>query len=555
MRAAAIAGALVLALPALAGAQAPAAGGSGKQLYDKYCSQCHGETGDGKGPAAQHLLPKPRDFTTGKFKIRTTPNGALPTDGDIEKIIRRGMPYTSMPAWPQLTDQQVQELVAHVKSFYEGFKNPEQAPKPITFPAAPPAAAAADVKAKGQEIYTRLGCAGCHGEQGRTDGATAPMLKEDLGHPIRPADLTQPWTFRGGATREDIFRTLSTGLNGTPMPSYQEALKDDERWLLTDYILSLADGGAAPNYSTLLVAAPVDDVDLAKGAALFAQAPASRFPVVGQIMEPGRAFYPGTVSVLVQAVVDAQRIAFRVRWNDIRADQSGQNGPDLAVPKEEEAGGTPPGAAAPAPSDDPFADELAAEPAAPTEADIWGDDAGTADATAAGGAEFSDAVAIQLPVSLPGGVTKPYFIFGDGSNPVDLWFLDVAKNRARQYVGRGSAALTLLEGSEVEGTATFDKGEWSAVFVRDLRSTNGVTFQEDQFVPIAFSLWDGTNRERGNRRGLTQWAYVYVPPRERPSPYGAMAGAAAGVVVLEAFVVGAMVRRRRRRTPPAQQEQ
>jgi DMSO reductase family type II enzyme heme b subunit len=543
MRALAFAGGLLLALPSLAAAQAPAAGGSGKQLYDKYCAQCHGETGDGKGPAAEHLLPKPRDFTTGKFKIRSTPNGALPTDDDLKNIIRRGMPYTSMPGWPQFTDPQLAEIAAHVKTFYEGFKNPEQAPKPIAFPAAPPVAA--DALEKGKEIYGRLGCAGCHGELGRTDGATATMLKEDLGNPIRPADLTKAWTFRGGATREDIFRVLSTGLNGTPMPSYQEALKDDERWHLTDYILSLG-GGASPNYSTLLVAAVADEIDVAKGAALFEQAPASRFPVVGQIMEPGRAFVPGTTAVLVQAVVDGQKIAFRVRWNDIRADQAGTNGPELQVPKEEEVIGAAAGAAAPS-SDDPFADAVAEEPAV---ADPFAEDTATA---APEGAEFSDAVAIQLPASLPGGITKPYFIFGDGSNPVDLWFLDVAKNRARQYVGRGSAAVTLLDGSEVEGTATFDKGEWSAIFVRDLRSTNGVSFQEDQFVPIAFSLWDGTNRERGNRRGLTQWAYVYVPPRERPSPYGAMAVAAAGVVVLEAFVVGAMVRRRRRQTPPAQE--
>ena len=64
---------------------------SGKQLYLKYCSQCHGEKGDGEGYAAVHLRPRPRNFTTGKFKIRTTPNGALPTHQDLVNIIRRGM--------------------------------------------------------------------------------------------------------------------------------------------------------------------------------------------------------------------------------------------------------------------------------------------------------------------------------------------------------------------------------------------------------------------------------------------------------------------------------
>ena len=71
---------------------------SGKALYLKNCAQCHGEKGDGEGYATPHLNPRPRNFTTGKFKVRTTPNGALPTHQDLVNIIRRGMPYTSMPA-------------------------------------------------------------------------------------------------------------------------------------------------------------------------------------------------------------------------------------------------------------------------------------------------------------------------------------------------------------------------------------------------------------------------------------------------------------------------
>ena len=42
---------------------------SGKQLYAKYCSQCHNDNGDGEGHGAPHLRPRPRNFTTGKFKV------------------------------------------------------------------------------------------------------------------------------------------------------------------------------------------------------------------------------------------------------------------------------------------------------------------------------------------------------------------------------------------------------------------------------------------------------------------------------------------------------
>ena len=83
---------------------------SGRALYVKNCAQCHGEKGDAQGYATPHLYPRPRDFTTARFKVRTTPNGALPTHQDLVNIIRRGMPYTSMPAWPNLTDQEVSDL-------------------------------------------------------------------------------------------------------------------------------------------------------------------------------------------------------------------------------------------------------------------------------------------------------------------------------------------------------------------------------------------------------------------------------------------------------------
>src|SRR5258706_6504145 len=110
---------------------------SGKKLYLHYCSQCHGEKGDGEGYAAPHLRPRPRNFTTGKFKIRTTPNGALPTHQDLVNIIRRGMPYTSMPAWPNLGDQEVSDLAYFVTTFSPDFSKPENAPKPVELPSAP----------------------------------------------------------------------------------------------------------------------------------------------------------------------------------------------------------------------------------------------------------------------------------------------------------------------------------------------------------------------------------------------------------------------------------
>src|SRR5512145_2676686 len=129
---------------------------SGKQLYVKYCAQCHGEKGDGEGYATPHQYPKPRNFTTGKFKVRTTPNGALPTHQDIVNIIRRGMPYTSMPAWPNLSDQQVSDIAYFIKTFSADFANPENIPQPVQLPSAP--RATTESIELGKKLYEETGC-------------------------------------------------------------------------------------------------------------------------------------------------------------------------------------------------------------------------------------------------------------------------------------------------------------------------------------------------------------------------------------------------------------
>lgn len=330
-------------------------------------------------------------------------------------------------------------------------------------------------------------------------------------------------------------------MNGTPMPSFAESLTDEQRWQLVDYIVSL-DGREAPDYAELLqVQWTTDEIaieDPAKSKQLFASAPPAHFPVVGQITEPGRSFYPATNSVTVKAVYNSREIAFLVSWHDMRADVSGRNAPDLKVPPEEDKGEAP---AAAAPADGAegfFGEEVVSEEASVD--DFFGEE--SAD-TAAPGAEFSDAVAIQLPVQLPSGARKPYFLFGDGANPVDLWFVDLAEKIARRYNGAGSNSITLVEGEEVSAVASYDRGEWSVIFKRALRSTGGVIFTEGQYVPIAFSIWNGTDRERGNKRGLTRWMYLYTMPRETPSALWPMLRAALIVLAVEILLI-VWVRRR-----------
>ncbi|HKE82671.1 MAG TPA: c-type cytochrome [Vicinamibacterales bacterium] len=507
---------------------------SGKKLYLKNCAQCHGEKGDGEGYATPHLYPRPRNFTAGKFKVRTTPNGELPTHQDLVNIIRRGMPYTSMPAWPTLSDQQVSDLAYFITTFSPDFSKRELVPKPMTFPSAP--RTTGESIELGKKLYAETGCLKCHGNLGRGDGPSAPTLTDDLGRPIRAADLAQSWTFRGGSSREDIFRTMSTGLNGTPMPSFADSLTADQRWAITDFIVSLS-GSDGPAYTNLVVAKHVDDpIDLKNGAAIFQSAPVARFPVVGQIMEPGRAFHPPPTSVTVRAIYDADSIALLVRWHDMRAEKTGKNGLSLVVPPEEEE--SAPGGAQNPTSTNPFGDaELA--PAQKTEKDPFAEETAPADQPS----EFSDAVSIQIPSQVPTGARKPYFIFGDAQNSVDLWFFDLARPDPHQFTGRGSADIASNDTGDVTGVAGYDQGEWSVIFKRPLRPASGAPFSPGEFMPIAFSVWDGFSRERGNRRGLTVWQSVYVEPEVVPSAIWPMVRTALGILVVELAII-AWVRRR-----------
>jgi len=510
---------------------------SGKRLYLKYCSQCHGDKGDGEGYATPHLYPRPRNFTSGKFKVRTTPNGALPTHQDLVNIIRRGMPYTSMPAWPTLTDQQVSDLAHFITTFSADFSNKETVPQPVALPSAP--ATTKESIELGKKLYADTGCLKCHGNLGRGDGPSAPTLMDELGQPIRAANLTQPWTFRGGPSREDIFRTMTTGLNGTPMPSFTDSLSTEQRWAITDFIVSLS-GSSGPGYTNLVVAKFVPDpIDLKNGTKAFESAPVARFPIVGQIMEPGRAFHPPASSVTVQAIYDAESIGFLVRWHDMRAEKTGKNGPSLPVPPEEEesASGAAPGAGQPT-GTNPFGDAEVA-PAQKTDKDPFAEETPAAEQPS----EFSDAMAIQIPSVLPTGARKPYFIFGDAQNSVDLWFFDLARPEPLQLTGRGSADIAPNDTGDLTGVANYDQGEWSVIFKRPLRPTSGASFSPGGFMPIAFSVWDGFSRERGNRRGLTAWYSVYLEPEVVTSAVGPMIRIALIIFLVEVALI-AWVRRR-----------
>jgi mono/diheme cytochrome c family protein len=209
---------------------------AGKALYQRYCIFCHGAHGDGTGESAPYLDPKPRDFTLATFKCRSTPTGTLPLDSDLYDTISRGIHASAMPSWKPLTRQERADLIAYIKTFSPRFRE-EKPGTPVKLPPEP-STSPESVK-RGAQLFESMNCWSCHGKDGRGNGPSALTLTDSKGYPITPFDLTSGARFKCGHSDSDMFRDLMTGLDGTPMPSFADALKPDQIWDLVHYIQTL----------------------------------------------------------------------------------------------------------------------------------------------------------------------------------------------------------------------------------------------------------------------------------------------------------------------------
>jgi cytochrome c oxidase cbb3-type subunit I/II len=220
----------------------------GKEVYQRRCLGCHGVKGDGNGPAAAFFQQdRPRNFTLGVFKFRLTPSGSLPDDGDLLRTITRGVRGTAMPSWHELQQKDTLAVIQYIK--YELAADRSDPKKPYLYFVEEPAKApifigqppvpSAEQVARGKDVWQNAKCWECHGQGGKGDGEKAAGLKDDLKFPIPPANLTTG-QFKSGPGVKDIFRTMSTGLSGTPMPSFSDSLSEADRWALSYYVLSLS---------------------------------------------------------------------------------------------------------------------------------------------------------------------------------------------------------------------------------------------------------------------------------------------------------------------------
>lgn len=216
---------------------------TGQLVYERSCAWCHGVRGKGDGPAAffgaAYRAPRARDFTTGNFKFRSTPSGSLPTDQDLFRIVTQGI-SGHMPSFSGLSAEKRWAVIVYIKSFLNEWEGEE----PIDMDRlGPPIPYSTKSVEQGKALYFKLDCQSCHGKGGRgvEKGTANNELRDSRDFPTTFLNLTNPFRFKNGSTAQDIVRTLMTGLDGSPMPSYADQLKGQEQqaWNIANYLLSL----------------------------------------------------------------------------------------------------------------------------------------------------------------------------------------------------------------------------------------------------------------------------------------------------------------------------
>lgn len=480
--------------------QTPEAIEAGKKVYGRHCWPCHGVEGAGDGPAANILEPRPRNFVSALFKLRTTSTGNLPIDEDMFKTVTNGMPGSAMPSFANLLNETERwQVIYYIKTFSEYFADTSLDPYKNVISIGSPLQATPDNIKKGREAYEKAECFKCHGNEGRGNGESARDLTDQQGYRILPRNLTKGWQYRGGTDVTDIYTRFTTGMDGTPMPSFVDNLSDEERWNLSLYVKSLIHNR---NLAASMLKAKYISGELPTDAAdpLWEQAEPLEAALSGQIIWKPRWLIPSVETMVVKALFNDKDIAFKLvyddRFKDVKHDETSLIPPtDTAYPILA--------------SEDPEFD-----PHYTLNKFV-----------------LRDSTAIQFPVKPLEGTEKPHFMWGYAGNPVYLlkWNADWQEDPDRkgcvdEMNAKGNKNPPSSQPDENQGTigkGVWNDGQWSVVIKRSLltEDKNDVQFERGRFIPISFQAWDGSNSEDGSRMSLSTWDYLILEGKTPVSVY------------------------------------
>jgi mono/diheme cytochrome c family protein len=451
----------------------------GQSLYNEHCAICHGDEANGQGIGAAYSSPQPRDLTKGHIKLRSTAFGKLPIDDDIMSALDRGMNGTTMPSWKHLPESDKESLILFMKSIsskHQKFVDRKKEHEIISVPDAIPFTL--ESRAKGKELYIR-NCSGCHGIKGRSDGMSTHKIVNIETDAIWPRNLSKSWTFRRGGSREQIFKTIRTGLTSSAMPRFSERVFTDEQiWDIVNYVVTLSPQ-TKPKIKPLLKVQrisgelPEESMD-----PVWKQAESYFYPLGGQILEAEKSYFSTTDSVVVKGLHNGQEVAFYIHWDDPNYDPLLEN-----IKRVKES--PPP----------PLPPELQTNEAEHEIKELLGQ-------------KFPDAIALQFPVNLDG--ETPYFLNGAPQNPVNLWRWTSTPYQAVEMNAEGLGANTeqSKQSQSLKSQVQYKYGRYYLVIKRKLITDdkeNDVQFQPGKITPIAFNVWNGSEGEHGTKMAISSW--------------------------------------------------
>lgn len=455
----------------------------GRLVYEKYCQWCHGRDGAGDGPSAPYLNPPPRDFTYGLYKWKSTPFEEItPSDEDFRKMITgrygkgvgHGLNGTAMPGWGKvLTKNEIKYLIAYIKDF-SGLEQPEEKAIDTSLVSK---VSGNGLLARGRSLF-KDNCVSCHGAKGRGDGEK--RLKDDFGARTWPRNLTKPWTFRAGATAEDIYTRITTGIQGTQMPSFadpdsRKVLSDEERAVLARYVTTLAAPYKKPGAGRLIKALrvsgplPATPSDVAWESVEY-----SSFALFPQLVSKERLFTPTIDSISVKALYNDKEAVILLEWDDRTESRPGVR----------------------------EAKKLAT------------------------GKLFRDGAAIQIPLKRPPEGQRPPLAMGDEITPVSIWRWQSSTADTTQSFSvlraTGSGLMRRDKGSGISAHAIYRDGTWSLILRGPLGlAGDGVKgeghIMSGSITPLAIALWDGSDGEVGSKHVLSAWLGLDLREKHKTS--------------------------------------
>jgi DMSO reductase family type II enzyme heme b subunit len=426
-------------------------------VYAARCAACHGATGKGDGPLAAELFPAPRSFVEADYRFRSTEAGAAPVDTDLIGSIARGLGVTSMGKMLAIGGTQVEDMSKFLTTFA-----PERfaSPPPVPPASAVPAGSLAEIAARGRDVYVKAGCAECHGASGRGDGPAAATLKDDNGRPSIPTDLTKRWHYKGGISAAELYRTLTTGMNGTPMRSFATELSSDDRWALAHHLER--NMPSRPRFTpTLLGLTTKDALPTDPNAELWQRIPPTPILLGPQVEVPPYWTQPAIDAVFATAVSNDQQLAIFLSWND----------PSKSVGAED-------------------------------------DRAPTMEAALArhGSWRLPDRIAIQFPEKVDPKGTLPPLYLGDATRPVVRWSWSADRAERGEHsavvervAGPTAVPVAVTDAPPVQTTAAYVDGQWRVLLVTKRPPASQKT------LSFAVHGWDGSHGESGSWQSLSSW--------------------------------------------------